>query len=200
MSKQLYIGIDEESNHRMIQNDCLSLSPPLTHSYLTSQAYGFVLSCMLYRDGNTSVAAMETLNAILLTTSHTFHHWLISDQQQSTVVTQFWTMVEERGEEDETREDGHSSSADAHSLREVCSNIIIICIKLVISSSILQKDINDAYFDSDHDLTPPETNESLTSDPESVVGEFGFLVTSEGSKQPLASLVQVLTSYSVAEL
>ena len=54
------------------------------------QVYGFVLSCMLYRDGNTAIAAMETMNSTLLSSSPSFCHWLTSTLPDAAIATQFW--------------------------------------------------------------------------------------------------------------
>lgn len=88
---------------------------------LILQVYGFVLSCILYRDGNTAIAAMETMNAILLSSSPLFSQWLVSPLPDTNMATQFWlehaqgTRGEgggreegggEEGEEGEQREGG----------------------------------------------------------------------------------------------
>ena len=108
----------------------ISFSPP--HPLLCPQVYGFVLSCMLYRDGNTAIAAMETMNSLLLSPSPGLSHWLMEAQPSSTVATQFWKLAEDtvdkEGEEGERGVGGQEeqeSISDAHSLREVvCSQPI----------------------------------------------------------------------------
>ena len=82
------------------------------------QVYGFVLSCMLYRDGNTVVAAMEAMNSLLLCPPPAFSLWLMAPQVTPAVATDFWRVAEGSGAEGKEEEDQNSGS-DAHSLREV---------------------------------------------------------------------------------
>lgn len=70
-----------------------------------------MLSCILYRDGNTAVAAMETMYIILVSSRPPFSHWLTSSDPDATMATQFMQMslqgggdVEEEGREEEREE------------------------------------------------------------------------------------------------
>ena len=49
-----------------------------------------MLSCILYQDGNTAIAAMETMNSILLSSSPLFSLWLTSPLSDANMATQFW--------------------------------------------------------------------------------------------------------------
>lgn len=69
-----------------------------------AQVYGFVLSCMLYRDGNTSVAAMETMHTILLSPSPSFSRWLMSSYPHVAMATWFWQEPAQEGSMKEGRE------------------------------------------------------------------------------------------------
>ena len=61
---------------------------------MVMQVYGFVLSCMLYRHGNTVIAAMETMNALLTSPPHLLTRWLMTPQPPSAAMaTQFWSCV-----------------------------------------------------------------------------------------------------------
>ena len=80
---------------------------------------------MMYRDGNTTVAAMETMNSLLLASSPALTRWLMTAQPSHALASKFWKITNERGE-GEVRGDGRDggqeeqgSSSDAHSLREV---------------------------------------------------------------------------------
>ena len=90
-----------------------------------SQVYGLVLSCMMYRDGNTTVAAMETMNSLLLASSPALSRWLMTAQPSHVLASKFWMITNEGevgGDGQDSRQEKQDSSSDAHSLREVLSD------------------------------------------------------------------------------
>ena len=50
----------------------------LNHRFLTFQAFCFLLSCLLYRDTNTSISALESLHQLLLSATDELSVWFIS--------------------------------------------------------------------------------------------------------------------------
>lgn len=94
------------------------------------QVYGFILSCMLYRDTNTAVAAMETMNAILNSSSIALTHWLMTSQPSATMATQYWLPVQRLNDDGKEEEEREGVRGETHSLGEVQDimyNIIIQC-------------------------------------------------------------------------
>ena len=90
-----------------------------------SQVYGLVLSCMMYRDGNTTVAAMETMNSLLLASSPALSRWLMTAQPSHVLASKFWMITNEGevgGDGQDSRQEKQDSSSDTHSLREVLSD------------------------------------------------------------------------------
>ena len=114
------------SFHEHAGVECVVGSTPF-NPFIFPQVYGFILSCMLYRDGNTTVSAMEAMNTLLLGSSPALCRWLMTAHPSSKLATQFWKMKREEegeGEGEEEGENGHEeqdSSSDAHSLKEVCT-------------------------------------------------------------------------------
>ena len=93
---------------------------------------------MLYRDVNTTVAAMETMNSLLCSASCALSHWLMTAHPSSVLATQFWNKAkdtaeevrerreEDGGEEKEGRDEEQDSASEAHSLREVSGIIVMV--------------------------------------------------------------------------
>ena len=74
------------------------------------QAYAFMVSCLLYRDANTSISSLEALHQLLVSTTVEMAVWLITPLPTPQVTTDFWT-------------DGNANdtTSDTHSLGDVSS-------------------------------------------------------------------------------
>ena len=177
-----------------------------------------MLSCILYRDGNTAVAAMETMYTILVSSPPPFSHWLTSSDPDATMAIQFMQIslqvggdVEkeggeegreegreegdgkrEEGEEETKKEEGEKGGhPGASSLEEV--HTVMWSNAIMFCPSSLQG-IHDTYFDSDQESSPMET-------PSHEIAALhplpGSLAVEGGPTQPLASLVQVSLHVSI---
>ncbi|CAI7995434.1 Huntingtin [Geodia barretti] len=182
VGRMINIGCQETATEQTCQGILLTLQnmagdQDIKTLNLMKQVYGLVLSCMMYRDGNTTVAAMETMNSLLLASSPALSRWLMTAQPSHALASKFWMITNEGevgGDGQDSRQEKQDSSSDAHSLRE---------------------DINDAYFGSDQEPSPPATAESspVTSDAGSAVVQMGYFAVRDGPTQPLSSLVLYLT-------
>ena len=200
----------------------------IVYSVLSPQVYGFVLSCILYRDGNTAVAATETMHTLLLSPPSSLSHWLTASHPHAAMATRYWlepVSGEREGERKQVRAGGEEQggqgegqgrglveredtpSTEPHSLGEV-THSHVQCLHIASLPDLpYAQGLNDGYFDSDHESSPIATEPPTSSDVAAAVpsdpGPFPqqcCLAVCGGPKQPLASLVQVLYSPSSLSL
>ncbi len=55
------------------------------------QAYAYVISCLVYRDPNTAIAAMETLHQLLVSATAELSIWLCSPLVTTRAAADFWS-------------------------------------------------------------------------------------------------------------
>ena len=182
---------------------CVCVLGKAEKSMFRWQVYGFVLSCMLYRDGNTAVAAMETMNSIIVSASSVFSDWLLSSPSPPpSLASQVW--VRERGEGERREGEGEGGSedgldedqeqdcsSDAHSLGEVTLYTACADDLVQFSLSCAVQDLTDDYFDSDKESVAGVSEAHLTSEPGSAPVLPGCLGVMPGPTQPLTNLVLV---------
>ena len=163
------------------------------YSVLSPQVYGFVLSCMLYRDGNTAVAATETMHTLLLSPPSSLSHWLTASHPHAAMATRYWLepvsgeregerkqvragsekLVRAGGEEQGGQEEGQgrglveredTPSTEPHSLGEV-THCHVQCMHIASLPDLpCAQGLNDGYFDSDHESSPIATEPPTSSD------------------------------------
>ena len=70
--------------------------------------YAFTVSCLLYRDANTSISSLETLHQLLVSATAELAVWLTTPLPAALITTNFWA-------------DGGASdtASDTYSLGEV---------------------------------------------------------------------------------
>ena len=178
------------------------------------QAYAFAVSCLLHRDANTSISALEALHQLLLFPTPHLSTWLTSPLTLSHPPTDYWAKSSEPDAISDTHsqisEVGHMISEVGHMISEVGHMTILFFFLQGLETPC------DIYFDNEQELTlsftaagKPTTrmshvtaNASATGDseaspthPPAAISISACMPVPEGPPEPLNNLVKVETCH-----
>ena len=202
-----HLRFSQCGSHSTCAASALTLSP--------FQLFAFILSCVLYRDQHTVVAALEALHTLLSAATTGLAQWLASSQPNAVMATAFWGELE--GEVEEEGDKKSISSGDTQSLGEVqpvlhsslptphSSSPLLTPPSSLLTHHRSSQGLNDSYFapsdpDSESGLLvslipdPPEDGPPVAAPiTHAPSEELACLSLRDGPSEPLASLVQVAT-------